>query len=234
MITQNLIKVHDTHEERAKSILTTLQKEKVPPGLVFSCQDGILLFAPKNFAAQKIWKVFDRIAFIGAGAPADYEWLYTWGAANAKLAGNLLWSPGDPRIFLSLKEELAQQVRRSFRNLFSSNYLECEVILAQVGFEPDEDQIFRVDCKGEVDAAEMGWLGIPQNHRFNWSGEELSALPIETVFRGVAQGLKEILEDEEAIICEVTILSRQAVREKRFEEVYMKLNQKQVNAWLSV
>jgi proteasome alpha subunit len=109
--------------------------------------DGILLVAenPSN-TLRKISEIYDRIAFAGVGKYNEFDQLRQFGVRNADLLG-YQFSRRDVE-GRSLANSYAQIIGQSFTH--EPKPLEVEILVAEVGDEPDGDRLFHITYDGTV------------------------------------------------------------------------------------
>jgi proteasome alpha subunit len=118
--------------------------------------DGILMVAPNaSNALHKISELYDRIAFAAVGRYNEYENLRKAGVTYADIMGyqfdrNDVTARGIANYY-------AQELGRIF--IESNKPYEVELIVAEVGDEPDTDQIYRITFDGSV-SDESGYVAF--------------------------------------------------------------------------
>jgi|SRR3989344_2501786 len=234
-----MFRVHKSPDERHSEIKKEFRSGGVKPAYAISCQDGILMVTVNsNPRSYKIKKIFDRIVFAGVGNSDDHEKLYASASAFAKIQGNMKRSPGDLRTVDDIMTILKGHVRELFRDLFRNNYMECEFIIAVVGFDKKEDRIYSVDFSGHHEF-DSSWLTIPvedstiEEKKFLYRDDFTMKEALRELFaKGNLKIGKEILTIHNKLFIEVVILSREEVVKKIFEKVYRRLNQEEIKEWL--
>src|SRR5579862_8578219 len=92
---------------------------------------GILMVAPNpSTALHKISELYDRIAFAAGGRYNEYEALRKAGVTYADVTGR------------ALANWYAQTLGGIFTD--STKPYEVEIVVAEVGVKPDDDQIYRI------------------------------------------------------------------------------------------
>ena len=110
-------------------------------------EDGILLAAENpSKVLHKVSEVYDRIAFAGAGKYSEYEQLRRFGVQTADIRG-YQYSREDVDAG-SLANSYAQVMGHVFTTELKP--LEVEILIAEVGLERGEDQLFRITFDGVV------------------------------------------------------------------------------------
>src|ERR1700722_6464049 len=126
---------------------------------VLAYDDGILLVGENpSRALHKISEVYDRIAFAAAGKYNEYENLRQAGVRVADTRGYLY----DRRDVSG--RGLANVYAQTLGTIFSeaSKPYEVELIIAEVGDRPEQDQIYRLTYDGSVaDAQDFVVMGGP-------------------------------------------------------------------------
>ena len=108
---------------------------------------GILMVAPNaSSALHKISELYDRIAFAAVGRYNEYEDLRKAGVTYADITG-YQFDRGDVTA-RAIANWYAQTLGRIFTD--NNKPYEVEVVVAEVGEEPDSDQIYRITFDGSV------------------------------------------------------------------------------------
>jgi proteasome alpha subunit len=115
--------------------------------VVLQYSGGILLATPNaSTVLHKISEIYDRIAFAAVGRYNEYEVLRKAGVTYADLTG-YSFDRGDVTA-RGLANWYAQQLGTSFTE--SMKPYEVEIVVAEVGAKPDDDQIYRISWDGSV------------------------------------------------------------------------------------
>jgi len=115
--------------------------------VVLQYAGGILLATPNaSTVLHKISEIYDRIAFAAVGRYNEYEVLRKAGVTYADLTG-YSFDRGDVTA-RGLANWYAQQLGTSFTE--SMKPYEVEIVVAEVGARPDDDQIYRISWDGSV------------------------------------------------------------------------------------
>jgi proteasome alpha subunit len=118
--------------------------------------DGILMVAPNaSNALHKISELYDRIAFAAVGRYNEYENLRKAGVTYADIMGyqfdrNDVTARGIANYY-------AQQLGQIF--VESNKPFEVELVVAEVGDQPEDDQIYRIIFDGSV-SDERGYVAF--------------------------------------------------------------------------
>jgi proteasome alpha subunit len=118
--------------------------------------DGILMVAPNaSKALHKISELYDRIAFAAVGRYPEYENLRKAGVTYADITGyqfdrNDVTARGIANYY-------AQQLGQIF--IESNKPFEVELVVAEVGDEPDADQMYRITFDGSI-TDESGYVAF--------------------------------------------------------------------------
>jgi len=123
--------------------------------VVVLAYDGGILFATENpsRALHKISEIYDRIAFAAVGKYNEFENLRVAGVRYADLRG---YSYDRQDV---TARGLANAYAQTLGTVFTteSKPLEVELVVAEVGDGPDDDQIYRLSYDGSV-ADEHGFV----------------------------------------------------------------------------
>ena len=115
--------------------------------VVLQYEGGILMATPNaSTVLHKISEIYDRIAFAAVGRYNEYEVLRKAGVTYADLTG-YSFDRGDVTA-RGLANWYAQQLGTSFTE--SMKPYEVEIVVAEVGAKPDDDQIYRISWDGSV------------------------------------------------------------------------------------
>ena len=115
--------------------------------VVMEYADGILFLAENTSATlHKISEIYDRIAFAGVGKFNEYEQLRIGGIRLSDLKG-YSYSRHDVTA-----KALANAYSQTLGNIFTSEIkpYECEILVAAVGEETGENEIFHILYDGSV------------------------------------------------------------------------------------
>jgi proteasome alpha subunit len=115
--------------------------------VVLKYADGILLVAPNpSTTLRKISELYDRIAFAAVGRYNEYENLRKAGVTYADITG-YQYDRHDVTA-RGIANWYAQTLGAYFTE--SPKPFEVEIVVAEVGQRPDDDQIFRITFDGSV------------------------------------------------------------------------------------
>ena len=119
--------------------------------------DGIVLVAENTSnTLRKISEIYDRIGFAGVGKYNEFDQLRRFGVRNADVKG-YQYSRDDVEA-RSLANEYAQILGQTFTH--DTKPFEVEILVAEVGFDQDADQLFHIMYDGTlVDERGMSVLG---------------------------------------------------------------------------
>jgi proteasome alpha subunit len=124
--------------------------------VVMEYSDGILFLAENTSATlHKISEIYDRIAFAGVGKFNEYEQLRIGGIRLSDLKG-YSYSRHDVTA-----KALANAYSQTLGNIFTSEVkpYECEILVAAVGDETGQNEIFHILYDGSVTDRE-GWVAM--------------------------------------------------------------------------
>jgi len=120
---------------------------QIRSGVVISCESGILFVAPNpSRALKKFSELYDRIAFAAVGRYNEFETLRKAGVRYADMTGFQY----DRRDVTA--RGLADWYGQVLGSLFtdSPKPYEVEIVVAQVGKAPADDEIYRITFEGSV------------------------------------------------------------------------------------
>ena len=124
--------------------------------VVMEYADGILFLAENTSATlHKISEIYDRIAFAGVGKFNEYEQLRIGGIRLSDLKG-YSYSRHDVTA-----KALANAYSQTLGNIFTSEIkpYECEILVAAVGEETGQNEIFHILYDGSVTDRER-WVAM--------------------------------------------------------------------------
>jgi proteasome alpha subunit len=125
-------------------------------GVVVQYDGGILFAAPNpSTALHKISEIYDRIAFAAVGRYNEFENLRKAGVRYADMTG-FQYDRQDVTA-RGLANWYAQILGSIFTD--SNKPFEVEIVVAEVGSSPDDDQIYRITFDGSV-AEEHGFVAM--------------------------------------------------------------------------
>jgi proteasome alpha subunit len=109
--------------------------------------DGILICAENTSATlRKVSEIYDRIAFAGAGKYNEYDRLRIAGVRHADLKG----------YSFSREDVDAQSLANAYAQMLSDVFtheikpMEVEIVVAELGVEPEGDRLFHIFYDGTV------------------------------------------------------------------------------------
>jgi proteasome alpha subunit len=116
--------------------------------VVLQYSGGILLVTPNvSSVLHKISEIYDRIAFAAVGRYNEYEVLRKAGVSYADVNG-YQYDRGDVT-GRGLANWYAQALGSNFSEPVGKPF-EVEIVVAEVGLQPDGDQIYRISWDGSV------------------------------------------------------------------------------------
>ncbi|MDR2703280.1 MAG: proteasome subunit alpha [Cellulomonadaceae bacterium] len=132
------------------------------PVIVMQYDNGIL-FVTENVSRSlhKIAEIYDRIGFAAVGKYNEFEKLRVTGVRYADMRG-YAYDRSDVAA-RGLANAYAQMLGSSFTT--DPKPMEVEIVVAEVGATPDEDQIYRLSYDGSV-ADEPGFVVMGANAEF--------------------------------------------------------------------
>ncbi len=103
-----------------------------------------------------------------------------------------------------------------------SSYLLCEVMIVKLGFEADDDEIFRIDFKGDYGLSNnTGFIPSPHDGLKEPGGLSGRYDSCTEAARILADEFK--LTHGSNLFFDVAVLSREMANQKNFSKVYSKL-----------
>ena len=177
--------------------------------------DGIVFIAENPSATlHKISEIYDRIAFAGVGRFNEYEQLRVGGIRIVDVKG-YSYSREDVTAI-----GLANAYSQSLGTIFTSEVkpYECEILVAQVGDSPDDNEMFHILYDGSV-SDRKGWVAM--GGQSDALGQHLGSSYPESppdlkAGVGLGHGALTTVEDREipAANLEVAVLDRTKGRRK--------------------
>ncbi|MDB6018575.1 MAG: hypothetical protein JWR19_3064 [Pedosphaera sp.] len=141
------------------------------PAFAVSLPEGILLLGVGS-GQSKVFELFDRHALAGLGHPADIEKIRQ-AAIDAAHTESFTRAPEDVSLRRLVSFGMSPQLKTNFEQIFAAPFL-VELLLAEIGAEPDKDLLLRLYFDGgfrfqtggvmvvasqpEPEAAAQGWL----------------------------------------------------------------------------
>jgi proteasome alpha subunit len=191
--------------------------------VVLQYADGIVFVAENpSRALHKVSEIYDRIAFAATGKYNEYESLRIGGTRYADLRG-YTYDREDVTA-----RGLANLYAQTLGNIFSSaaeKPYEVELLVAEVGETPAEDEIYRLPHDGSIidehgsvavggNSDQIGtYLG--QRHRDDMSLGEALRLAVEALGRESSGGERQLTADQ----LEVAVLDRTRPQQRKFKRV---------------
>jgi proteasome alpha subunit len=130
--------------DKAKFARTNIARGNALVALQY--EGGILLAAENPRTLRKISEIYDRIAFAGVGKYSEYDQLRQAGVRYADVEG-YRFSREDVHA-RSLANAYAQILGQSFTH--DMKPMEVEILVAEVGFAPEDDELFHVTYDGII------------------------------------------------------------------------------------
>lgn len=191
--------------------------------VVLQYADGIVFVAENpSRALHKVSEIYDRIAFAAVGKYNEFENLRIGGVRYADLRG-YTYDREDVTA-----RGLANVYAQTLGTIFSSNAekpYEVELIVAEVGPAPEDDQIYRLPHDGSI-VDEHGSVAVggnsdqigtymDQRHREGMSLGEALKLAVEALARDNNGGERELTAEQ----LEVAVLDRARPQVRKFKRV---------------
>jgi len=186
--------------------------------VVMACDGGILFVAENvSRALHKVSEIYDRIAFAAVGKYNEFENLRMAGVRYADLRG---YSYDRQDV---TGRGLANVFAQTLGTIFTvdSKPYEVEIVIAEVGDTPDQDQIYRLTYDGSV-ADEHGFVAmggsaeqitqaLQERYRDGMPLEEALRTAVELLGRDMVSGEQRRLTPAQL---EVAVLQRDRPRRK--------------------
>ncbi|WP_377268357.1 proteasome subunit alpha [Peterkaempfera sp. SMS 1(5)a] len=192
--------------------------------VVLTYTDGIVFVAENTSRAlHKVSEIYDRIAYAAVGRYNEFENLRIGGVRYADLRG-YSYDRADVTA-RGLANVYAQTLGTIFSSVGEKPY-EVELIVAEVGRNPEDDQIYRLTPDGSVvdehnsvvvggNADSIGnYLG--QRHRPGFTLAEALGLAVESLARDPNGGTPRTITPEQL---EVAVLDRSRPQQRKFKRV---------------
>lgn len=191
--------------------------------VVLQHADGIVFVAENpSRSLHKISEIYDRIAFAAVGKYNEFENLRIGGVRYADLRG-FTYDRADVTA-RGLANVYAQTLGTIFSSAAEKPY-EVELIVAEVGAAPEDDQIYRLPHDGSI-VDEHGSVAVggnsdqinsylEQRHRDDMSLGEAVRLAMRSLARDNNGGERELTAEQ----LEVALLDRSRPQQRKFKRV---------------
>ena len=191
--------------------------------VVLQYADGIVFVAENpSRALHKVSEIYDRIAFAAVGKYNEFENLRIGGVRYADLRGYTY--DRDDVTARGLANVYAQTLGTIFSSAAEKPY-EVELIVAEVGATPEEDQIYRLPHDGSI-VDEHGSVAVGGNsdqigshleerHRDDMSLSEALKLAVAALTRDSNGSDRSLTSDQ----LEVAVLDRTRTQQRKFKRV---------------
>jgi len=192
--------------------------------VVLQYADGIVFVAENpSRALHKVSEIYDRIAFAAVGKYNEFENLRIGGVRYADLRG-FTYDREDVTA-RGLANVYAQTLGTIFSSVGEKPY-EVELIVAEVGAAPEDDQIYRLPHDGSI-VDEHGAVAVggnsdqigsylDQRHRDGMTLAEALALAVESLARDSNGNSDRQLTAEQL---EVAVLDRTRPQQRKFKRI---------------
>jgi proteasome alpha subunit len=193
--------------------------------VVLQYTDGIVFVAENpSRALHKVSEIYDRIAFAAVGKYNEFENLRIGGVRYADLRGYTY--DRDDVTARGLANVYAQTLGTIFSSVGEKPY-EVELIVAEVGAAPEDDQIYRLPHDGSI-VDEHGAVAVggnsdqigsylDQRHRDGMTLAEALELAVESLRRDTnGSGSDRQLAAEQL---EVAVLDRTRPQQRKFKRI---------------
>lgn len=191
--------------------------------VVLQYDNGVVFVAENpSRALHKVSEIYDRIAFAAVGKYNEFENLRIGGVRYADLRGYTY--DRDDVTARGLANVYAQTLGSIFSSAGEKPY-EVELIVAEVGAGPEDDQIYRLPHDGSI-VDEHGSVAVggnadqissylDQRHRDGMTLAEALKLAVESLTRD-ANGSERTLSAEQL---EVAVLDRTRPQQRKFKRL---------------
>ncbi|WP_062215353.1 proteasome subunit alpha [Streptomyces sp. NBRC 109706] len=191
--------------------------------VVLQYADGIVFVAENpSRALHKVSEIYDRIAFAATGKYNEYESLRIGGTRYADLRG-YTYDRQDVTA-RGLANLYAQTLGTIFSATVEKPY-EVELLVAEVGATPAEDEIYRLPHDGSI-IDEHGSVAVggnsdqigsylSQRHRDDMDLGEALRLAVASLARESGGGERELSSDQ----LEVAVLDRKRPQQRKFKRL---------------
>jgi proteasome alpha subunit len=117
------------------------------PVVMLNYADGLLLLTVSR-ETRKIFEIYDRVAFSALGHPADIERMRLVGIDLAHIEG-FNRAVADVSLRRLVHFGMSPALKTAFEQVFSAPYI-VKMLLAELGEEPDQDYIIKLDYDGSL------------------------------------------------------------------------------------
>ncbi|MDX3096854.1 proteasome subunit alpha [Streptomyces sp. ME19-03-3] len=191
--------------------------------VVLQYTDGIVFIAENpSRALHKVSEIYDRIAFAAVGKYNEFENLRIGGVRYADLRGYTY--DRDDVTARGLANVYAQTLGTIFSSVGEKPY-EVELIVAEVGADPSEDQIYRLPHDGSI-VDEHGAVAVggnsdqigsylDQRHRDGMTLAEALKLAVESLSRDSNGSDRQLTAEQ----LEVAVLDRTRPQQRKFKRI---------------
>lgn len=193
---------------------------------VLQYRDGIVFVAENpSRALHKVSEIYDRIAFAAVGKYNEFENLRVAGIRLADLRG-YSFDRRDVTV-----RNLANAYAQTLGTIFTetSKPYEVEIVVAEVGSAPDEDQMYRLTFDGSV-ADEHGYVvmggsadtistALEDQYSEGLSLADAMAVAVEGLTNDAASGSSDEARQLTPTSLEVAILDRTRTQSRKFKRL---------------
>ncbi|MGW3241270.1 proteasome subunit alpha [Streptomyces sp. NPDC001070] len=191
--------------------------------VVLQYTDGIVFIAENpSRALHKVSEIYDRIAFAAVGKYNEFENLRIGGVRYADLRGYTY--DRDDVTARGLANVYAQTLGTIFSSVGEKPY-EVELIVAEVGADSSEDQIYRLPHDGSI-VDEHGAVAVggnsdqigsylDQRHRDDMTLAEALKLAVESLSRDTNGSDRQLTAEQ----LEVAVLDRTRPQQRKFKRI---------------
>ena len=122
------------------------------PVVVVNYADGLLLLTVSR-ETRKVFEVYDRVAFAALGHPADIERMRLVAIDLAHIEG-FNRAVADVSLRRLVNFGMSPALKTAFEQVFSAPFI-VKILLAELGDEPEQDSIVKLDYDGSFARSEI-------------------------------------------------------------------------------
>jgi proteasome alpha subunit len=128
------------------------QLRRGSPVVVLDYADGLLLLTVSR-ETRKVFEVYDRVAFAALGHPADIERMRLVAIDLAHIEG-FNRAVADVSLRRLVNFGMSPALKTAFEEVFSAPHI-VKILLAELGDEPTQDSIVKLDYDGSLGRSEI-------------------------------------------------------------------------------
>jgi proteasome alpha subunit len=128
------------------------QLRRGSPVVALDFADGLLLLTVSR-ETRKVFEVYDRVAFAALGHPADIERMRLVAIDLAHIEG-FNRAVADVSLRRLVNFGMSPALKTAFEEVFSAPHI-VKILLAELGYEPAQDSIVKLDYDGSLARSEI-------------------------------------------------------------------------------